>query len=147
MAYTIGEASEKLGLTPSALRYYDKEGLLPYVNRSANGLRMFSESDLEWLRLIECLKATGMPIKDIRKFIDWSLQGDSTIELRRDMFLERKRVVEEQIEAMKKTLDMIHYKHWYYDTAAKFGSTEAVNRMTPEELPEDIRELKKRIWG
>ena len=62
MLYTIGEAAKKLGLTAPALRFYNKEGLLPFVYRSASGIRMFKDEDFEWLRLIKCLKATGMPI-------------------------------------------------------------------------------------
>jgi DNA-binding transcriptional MerR regulator len=131
LPYIIGEAAERLGLTAPTLRYYDKEGLLPYVDRSASGIRMFKEADFEWLRLIECLKATGMPIRDIRRFIDWNMQGDSTLGLRRDMFHERKRIVEAQIETMKKTLDMIEYKCWYYDVAAEAGTCDAVKNMKP----------------
>lgn len=69
MIYTVGEAAKMLGVAPSALRYYDKEGLLPFVERSGGGMRMFKESDIEWLKLIDCLKATGMPIKGIKQFI------------------------------------------------------------------------------
>lgn len=69
MFYTIGEAAKMLGVAPSALRYYDKEGLLPFVERSESGLRMFTESDMDWLKVIQCLKATGMTIKGIRTFI------------------------------------------------------------------------------
>ena len=69
MAYTVGEMAKMLHVAPSTLRYYDKEGLLPFVDRSKSGIRMFKPSDIEWLRLIECLKATGMPIKDIKQFI------------------------------------------------------------------------------
>ena len=82
MNYTIGEMAKKIGVAPSALRYYDKEGLLPFVERSEGGIRMFKDSDIEWLNIIECLKKTGMSIKEIKKFIDWCIEGDSTIDKR-----------------------------------------------------------------
>ena len=93
MPYTISEAAARMHLSAPTLRYYDKEGLLPFVDRSASGVRVFKESDFEWLRLIECLKATGMPIRDIKQFIDWCLEGDATLPQRRDMFRERRRAV------------------------------------------------------
>ena len=117
MYYSIGEAAQRMHLSAPTLRYYDKEGLLPFVDRSAGGARMFKESDFEWLRLIECLKSTGMPIRDIKQFIDWYMEGDTTLPERRDMFYERRRAVEAQIETLQATLDMIDYKCWYYDTA------------------------------
>lgn len=145
MLYTIGEAAARMHLFPSTLRYYDKEGLLPFVDRSAGGARVFKESDFEWLRLIECLKAAGMPIRDIRQFIDWCLEGDETLAQRRDMFHDRRRAVEAQIETLQAALDTIHYKCWYYDTAAAAGSTDAVQNLAPEEIPEEIRAIKERI--
>ena len=82
MFYTIGEMAKKMGVAPSTLRYYDKEGLLPFVERSGGGIRMFKDEDIEWLSIIECLKKTGMPIKEIKQFIDWCIEGDSTIDKR-----------------------------------------------------------------
>lgn len=63
MPYTIGEVAKKMNVAPSTLRYYDKEGLLPFVERSSGGIRMFKESDFEWLSIIECLKKADIPEK------------------------------------------------------------------------------------
>ena len=145
MYYTIGEAAQRMHLSAPTLRYYDKEGLLPFVDRSAGGARMFKESNFEWLRLIECLKSTGMPIRDIKQFIDWYMEGDTTLPQRRDMFYERRRAVEAQIETLQATLDMIDYKCWYYDTAVAAGSSRALQTLKPEELPEEVSRLKARI--
>lgn len=145
MYYSIGEAAQRMHLSAPTLRYYDKEGLLPFVDRSAGGARMFKESDFEWLRLIECLKLTGMPIRDIKQFIDWYMEGDTTLPQRRDMFYERRRAVEAQIETLQATLDMIDYKCWYYDTAVAAGSSRALQALKPEELPEEVSRLKARI--
>jgi hypothetical protein len=68
MTYTVGQMAKMLGLAGSTLRYYDKEGLLPFVERSSGGIRMFREKDYEWLQIIECLKKAGMSIKDIKKY-------------------------------------------------------------------------------
>ena len=93
MVYTVGEMAKLLGVTASTLRYYDKEGLLPFVERSSGGIRMFRESDIEWLRVIECMKKAGMSIKDIRQYIELALKGDDTIELRLMMFRRQKEVL------------------------------------------------------
>ena len=82
MVYTIGEMAKLLGVAPSTLRYYDKEGLLPFMERSEGGIRVFQDKDFEFLQIIHCLKAAGMQIKDIRKFIALVMQGDETIEAR-----------------------------------------------------------------
>lgn len=113
--YSIKEVADILGLPASTIRYYDKQGLLPFVERSDSGYRRFSENDLELLRIIECLKKTNMPIKDIRQFTAWLQQGDASIEQRQQMFLERRRAVVEQIEQLQETLKVIDDKCWYYD--------------------------------
>ena len=70
MLYTVGEMAKVMHIPASTLRYYDQEGLLPFVERSSGGIRMFSEKDYEWLKVIECLKSSGLSIKEIRAFID-----------------------------------------------------------------------------
>ena len=97
MFYTIGEMAKKMGVAPSTLRYYDKEGLLPFVERSGGGIRMFKDEDIEWLSIIECLKKTGMPIKEIKQFIDWCIEGDSTIDKRLELIDRQRERVHEQI--------------------------------------------------
>ena len=75
MVYTIGEMAKMLGVPASTLRYYDKEGLLPFVARSSGGIRQFQESDIEWLRVIGCMKIAGMSIKDIRQELKQQPEG------------------------------------------------------------------------
>ena len=126
MFYTVGEAAKILGVAPSTLRYYDKEGLLPFVERSESGLRMFKESDMDWLKLIGCLKATGMPIKGIRCFIECAREGDSTIGERLEILEAQRESVKNQISELERHLKMIDYKVWYYKTAQSLGSTSAM---------------------
>ena len=122
MPYTIKEVSDMLNIPASTIRYYDKEGLLPQIERKDSGYRLFSEENLGALRLIECLKSTGMPIKDIRRFFEWVEQGDASLQQRYEMFLERRRAVEQQMKELEKTLEIIDYKCWFYETAVAAGT-------------------------
>ena len=127
MTYTINEVSKIMNLTPYTIRYYDKEGLTPYIERKPNGTRLFKDSDLDSLKVIECLKSTGMSIKDIKNFIDWCSEGDCTLQKRYEMFLERKANVEAQIESLKETMKMIEHKCSYYKSAIEAG-TEKIHK-------------------
>ena len=122
MGYSIGGASQKAGISASTLRYYEKEGLLPSIKRDKNGIRSFTDEDLQSLKIIECLKATGMPIKDIRKFINLCADGDNSLQERYELFLDRKAVVQKQISELKEVEKMIDFKCWYYKTAIEAGT-------------------------
>lgn len=113
MAYTVGEMAKRLGVPASTLRYYDKEGLLPQVERSPGGIRVFQESDYEWLRMIGCMKKAGMSIRDIRHYIQLSAQGDDTIGDRLEMFRNQREVLRRRIEEMQHTLETVEYKCWF----------------------------------
>lgn len=140
MSYSIGEVSVMTGIAISTLRYYDREGLFPDIERSGGGIRMFSDSEMETLRIIECLKMTDMPIKDIKQFLDWCQEGDSSLERRRAMFYERLAVMNQKLEEMRNTLGIIKYKCWYYDMAVAAKNEEAVKNMSVDEAPEEFRE-------
>ena len=137
--YTIGQVSKMFGLPVSTLRYYDKEGLFPNMERS-NGIRRFGERELETLRVIECLKKSGMEIKDIRQFMAWCAQGSSTYPQRRAMFVKQKESVEAEIARMNRVLDMLKFKCWYYEQAIKDGNEQRLNTIRPEDMPEEIRQ-------
>lgn len=139
MMYTVGEMAKLLGVPASTLRYYDKEGLLPFVERSPSGMRMFQEKDYEWLQIIECLKKTGMPLKDIRTYIDMAMQGDATINDRLQMMYRQREAVRAQMAELRKTLDTLDFKCWYYETAKAAGSTAVPRNMALEEIPEPLR--------
>ena len=117
MLYTVGEMARFLNVSASTLRYYDKEGLLPFVERSNSGIRMFSDKDYEWLKIIECLKKSGLSIKEIRSYIDMTKRGDDSLEERLQLFEERKKDVERQMKELQETLDLLKYKCWYYELA------------------------------
>ena len=144
--YTIGQVSEMFGLPVSTLRYYDKEGLFPGMRRES-GIRKFDETAIEALRIIECLKKSGLEIKEIKQFMAWCAEGSETYTLRRDLFLKRKKAVEEEIERMERTLALINYKCWYYEEAIKDGNEERLQKMSPEDMPAEILEAYIRGRG
>lgn len=135
MGYSIGQVAQKTGLSTHTLRYYEKEGLLPFVKKSGSGLRIFSDSDLGWLAMIECLKETGMPLKGIKQYIDWFIEGDSTLQNRLDMFRAQKTHIEEQIAQLQKHMEKINYKIKLYEEAVKKGSLDiaSANKRLREE--------------
>ncbi|CAI3305517.1 MerR family transcriptional regulator [Enterococcus cecorum] len=125
--YTIKDAAKLMNVPPSTIRYYDKEGLIPSIKRKETGYRIFTEEALSALKIIDCLKKTGMPIKDIRQFFQWIDEGDDSLEERYEMILERKAAVEAQMAELQQVMDTINYKCWYYETALKAG-TEAIHK-------------------
>lgn len=145
MVYTVGEAAKILNVPPSTIRYYDKEGLLPFVERSNGGIRMFRDKDFEWFFIIECLKKTGMPIKDIKKFIDMSVEGDSTINKRLELVLNQRNTILKQLEDLQNTLDYLNYKCWYYQTAKDAGTTSALSNISMDDIPEELRPIKENL--
>lgn len=140
MTYTIGQVSEMFQLPISTLRYYDKEGLFPEMERSS-GIRRFTDRELEALRVIECLKKSGLEIRDIKQFMEWCSQGNATYPQRRELFLRQKEQVEQEILRMKKVLDMLRFKCWYYEQAIADGNEDRVQKMLPDQLPADIQIL------
>lgn len=145
MPYTVGEAAKLLNIAPSALRFYDKEGLLPFVERSSGGIRVFKEEDFDWLFIIDCLKKSGLSIKDIKKYIDMTLKGDETIEERLEMFKKQREKVIKQMNGLKETLDTLEYKCWYYETAKEKGSVEGMKSICNAEIPEKFRRIREKM--
>ena len=146
MVYSIGEMAKQLGVAPSTLRYYDKEGLLPFVERSGGGIRVFKDSDMGWLSIIGCLKKTGMPIREIKQFVDWCMEEDSTISQRLELIDRQRDAVRQQMKQLQQTLDTLEYKHWYYETAQAAGTCGIHDRMAEEDIPPHIRMIRDRLY-
>ena len=144
--YTIGGVSRMFGIPVSTLRYYDKEGLFPALKRES-GVRKFSESDLRTLRLVECLKMSGLEIEQIRVFIEWCEEGPVTYGKRRAFFEKRQAVVQDQIEKMRQVQDMVRFKTWYYSQAEADGGEERLKAMLPDKLPPDVQQLYDHAMG
>ncbi|MCD8003361.1 MAG: MerR family transcriptional regulator [Clostridia bacterium] len=143
--YTIGQVSEMFGIPVSTLRYYDKEGLFPDMERES-GIRKFGERELAQLRLIECLKKSGLEIKDIRQFMQWCREGSATYEKRLGLMRTQKESVMREIGRMNEVLDMIKYKCWYYETASADGNEIRAAASRPEDMPEEVRNAYERLF-
>ena len=136
--YTIGQVAEMFDLPISTLRYYDKQGLFPQLTRES-GIRKFSNNEIEALRVIECLKKSGLEIKDIKLFMEWCAEGSATYSNRFELIHKQKERVEAEIQQLHKTLDMLTYKCWYYTQAMEDGNEDKAKALTPDGLPEDIQ--------
>lgn len=145
MTYTIGEMAKRLNISSSTLRYYDKEGLLPFVERKSSGIRVFKEKDIEYLKIIECLKKAGMSIKDIKRYIELTLDGDKTIDERLKMFEDKKRELEAQLSELKHTIKVIDYKCWFYRNAKENGTIEVPQNMTIDDVPKEYKEIRREL--
>ena len=146
MLYTVGEMAKILSIPASTLRYYDKEGLLPCMERSSGGIRMFTDKDYEWLKVIECLKQSGLSIKDIRNFIGMAMQGDAaSLQNRLTLFQSRRDAVKKQIEDMQETLELLEFKCWYYEQAIEDGTEEKVRSLSLDEIPKQYQDIHKKM--
>lgn len=144
--YTIGQVSELFGLPISTLRYYDQQGLFPGMER-ASGIRKFGDREIETLRIIECLKKSGLEIKDIKQFIDWCEQGASTYAQRGALFAKQKATVEAEIEHLNQVLDMLRFKCWFYEQCVQNGSDARVRELLPVHLPAEIQRAYDNAHG
>ncbi|MFD2614824.1 MerR family transcriptional regulator [Paenibacillus gansuensis] len=110
MGISIKEASETLGIPSHTIRYYDKEGLLPFIQRDANGNRIFEDKDLEWINLMTCFRVTGMPVAALKHIVDLALQGESTIEERKSILEEHKKELQRQQQELDHAFEAVNYK-------------------------------------
>lgn len=110
MKYTIGQVAKMKHLTISQLHYYDRQGLLPFIERKENSDRIFNDEALKYLDMILCLKDTGMPIKEIKNFISWSMSGEDTIPQRLEMMKQQEVKVLQQIHEIEANLIKIQEK-------------------------------------
>jgi len=143
MFYTIGEMAKIVNVPPSTLRYYDKEGLLPFVERTEGGIRMFKESDYKGLCIINCLKNSGMPLKNIKNFMQMVSQGDASIESRLELIEKQRTRVLQDLEKIQQLLKILDYKVWYYSTAKAAGTTAVPREMPEENIPKELLEVRR----
>ena len=142
MHYSIGKVANDTGISISTLRYYDREGMFPDIERSSGGVRVFSEKEVSIIRVIECLKSAGMSIKEIKEFLKWCQEGDSSLQKRRDMFYNRLERVQEQLAALQATIKTLEYKCWYYDTALAAGTEKVIKNLPEDKIPEELRKYR-----
>ena len=129
MNYTIKKVSEMTGLSIPTIRYYDKEGLLPDLQRKESGYRVFSDRDLEAIDLIGCFKESGLTIREIRHFMSLVRQGDVTLDERLAIFQTNIARLEEKLAAVQNALDHSRRTLAFYEIAAKTGSAETAKNL------------------
>ncbi|WP_239254603.1 MerR family transcriptional regulator [Listeria ilorinensis] len=130
MNYSAGEVAKKLELTKDSLRYYEKEGLLPPIKRNQSGHRTYTESDVEWIFLIRCLRDTDMPIHKIKQYVSMLMKGgNESIPRRRDILMEHKVFLKEKITTYQRLSQLIEKKLNFYDEALNSDNPETAHCM------------------
>lgn len=117
--FTIKEVSDKMNVSEHTLRFWAKSGFFPFLTRNNNNVRLFSENDLNWVKIVKCLRSVGTQNKDIKRYIDLCIKGDSTIKERYQIILDTKVKALEQMEELKKQLELLDYKENFYKNLIK----------------------------
>lgn len=130
--YTVKEVADKLGMTTYTVRYYDNADLIPSVDRSSGNIRMFSDHNLAWLKLIHCLRTTGLPIDEVRNYIKMCLKGDSTIPARAELIFKQEKVLRDQLKMLKKQMEVLAYKKQFYQDLLAGNVPDSCN---PKNIP------------
>lgn len=110
MSLSIGQLSSLTNLSIHTLRFYEKEGIVPFVKRTESGLRVYEEDHVDWFKFLSCMRETGMSLAQLKEFADLAIQGDGTIDQRLAMLAEQKNRIEEQVATMRSYMDMIGFK-------------------------------------
>jgi len=106
----ISEVSKMYELSADTLRYYERVGLIPAVNRNKSGIRDYTEEDCRWVEFVKCMRGAGLPIEVLIEYVSLFQQGDETIEARKVLLAEQRKQLIEKMEDMKKTLERLDYK-------------------------------------
>ncbi|AKX34630.1 MerR family transcriptional regulator [Spiroplasma litorale] len=115
----LKDVSKELNVPEYVLRFYDKKGLFPFLERDINNYRYISKDKLEWLKVVVCLKKSGMPLKEIKKYVELAVEGDSTIISRFEMMKKQEIATIKKIECLKEQLEFIQYKKSLYEKKIK----------------------------
>lgn len=136
--YTIKEVAKKMDISEHTLRFWAKSGFFPFVQRNENNIRMFSEDDLGWVKIVKCLRSVGTENKAIKRYIDLCIQGDSTIEERYNIILETKKKALEQFDELQQQLKILDYKEEYYQNLIKNHLEDRFNPMNNVKQMEEV---------
>lgn len=125
--YTIKEVAAKVGESEHTIRYYCKEGLFPFLTRDANNVRKFSEADLEGVRIVLCLRDTGMPLLEIRRYMKLCAEGPSTLAERLEIIRQQKENAYRQMGELQKKIDHLEWKEQHYMELIQTGAEDDCN--------------------
>ena len=128
--YTVKQAAEIMNISVHTLRFYANNDLFPFIKRDYNNIRQFSDKDLEWVKLVKCLRDTGMPLEEVKKYIDLCKEGERTIQKRFDMLVAQKEKALAQLEDFQKGIDLLTYKVNYYKGCLQDQSKDQCNPAT-----------------
>ena len=125
--YTVKDVAKIMNVSTHTIRYYDNEGLIPFVSRTQSNVRMFSDYDLSWLRTVHCLRTTNLSISDIKKYIDLCLKGNKTIKQRAEIIFAQEKRLEEELEELQSQMKILQKKKKYYKELLKNKSNDIWN--------------------
>lgn len=135
--YTIKEVADKMDVSEHTLRFWAKSGFFPFIIRNKNNIRLFSENDLDWVRIVKCLRSVGTENKAIKKYIDLCIKGDSTIPERYEIIRETKVKAHQQMKELQKQLDLLDFKESFYQNLIKNNLKDTWNPMNNIEISEE----------
>jgi DNA-binding transcriptional MerR regulator len=121
MTRTIQDASSETGVSRDTLRYYERIGILPGIARSKSGHRRFSDDDMGWIKLVQCLRATGMPLEDLHRYAELMQQGDSTAAERLRLLHDHRRRIKDDMAELATALELVERKITGYDEVLARG--------------------------
>lgn len=125
----ITEVSKRFDLTTDTLRYYERIGLIPPVNRTLGGIRDYSEIDCNWIEFIKCMRDAGLPVEVLVKYVSLFQEGDITLETRKSILIEQRDRLISRIEAMQSTLDLLNVKIKRYEDLVVPVENELINSL------------------
>lgn len=131
---TIAEVCERFDLSQDTLRYYEKIGLIPTVQRKASGIRNYSEEDCKWVEFIKCMRSAGLTIEFLSEYVKLFNEGDSTLEKRRSLLVEQRKLLKDKMQGMQATLDRLDRKVERYDTLVLEKEKHLKRNHTNEEI-------------
>lgn len=134
--YTIKEVAQMMDISEHTLRFWAKSGFFPFVKRNENNIRMFSDNDLEWVKIVKCLRSVGTENKLVKRYIDLCIVGDSTIPERYEIIKTTKAKAQEQMKELTQQLSLLDYKEKFYQNLIKNNledSWNPMNKMQPED--------------
>lgn len=114
---TIAEVSKKLDISADTLRYYERIGLIPGINRSQSGIRDYTDEDCRWIEFIKCMRSAGLPIEVLIEYVALFHQGDATIKARKDLLIEQRNQLSARMTEMQKTMERLNHKIERYEHA------------------------------
>ncbi|WP_041619394.1 MerR family transcriptional regulator [Paenibacillus mucilaginosus] len=122
---SIAQVSKKFDLSQDTLRYYERIGLIPRVNRNKSGVRNYSEEDCRWVEFVKCMRGIGLPIETLIEYVKLYQQGDDTIEVRKDLLTEQRKLLLTRMNEMSVVLERMNEKILRYEETFKLSRNDS----------------------